>query len=63
LIKLCRKCVAVCPTDAIWEVNLPARRVKPIVKKATEDKTKVDLIKVAKENSEKKTENKDNKTE
>ncbi len=24
---LCRKCVAVCPTDAIWEVNLPARKV------------------------------------
>jgi Na+-translocating ferredoxin:NAD+ oxidoreductase RNF subunit RnfB len=23
---LCRKCVAVCPTDAIWEVNLPERK-------------------------------------
>jgi Na+-translocating ferredoxin:NAD+ oxidoreductase RNF subunit RnfB len=23
---LCRKCVTVCPTDAIWEVNLPERK-------------------------------------
>jgi Na+-translocating ferredoxin:NAD+ oxidoreductase RNF subunit RnfB len=26
---LCRKCVPVCPTDSIWEVNLPPRKVKP----------------------------------
>ncbi len=26
---LCRKCVSVCPTDAIWEVNFPARKLKP----------------------------------
>lgn len=26
--KLCRKCVAVCPTHAIWEVNFPPRKEK-----------------------------------
>lgn len=26
--KLCRKCVEVCPTHAIWEVNFPARLPK-----------------------------------
>lgn len=30
--KLCRACVAVCPTHAIWEVNFPARKVKPTAK-------------------------------
>ena len=35
--KLCRKCVAVCPTDAIHELNFPVRKPaapkKPVVKK------------------------------
>jgi formate hydrogenlyase subunit 6/NADH:ubiquinone oxidoreductase subunit I len=26
--KLCRKCVEVCPTEAIHEINFPARKVK-----------------------------------
>lgn len=26
--RLCRACVTVCPTNAIWEVNFPARKVK-----------------------------------
>ncbi len=32
---LCRACVAVCPTDAIWEVNFPPQKVKPEKKKVT----------------------------
>ncbi len=61
---LCRKCVGVCPTNAIWEVNLPARKAKPVVeKKPAAEKTEVDLIKVAKENSAKKADDKENKTE
>ncbi len=61
---LCRKCVSVCPTNAIWEVNLPARKVKPAVeKKPVAEKKEVDLIKVAKENSAKKADDKENKTE
>jgi Na+-translocating ferredoxin:NAD+ oxidoreductase RNF subunit RnfB len=37
--KLCRKCVAVCPTDAIHELNFPVRK-PPVAKKdtATEEK-------------------------
>jgi ferredoxin len=27
--KLCRKCVEVCPTNAILEINFPPRKVKP----------------------------------
>jgi len=37
---LCRKCVPVCPTGAIWEVNFPARKalkVKPQTEKAAID--------------------------
>jgi len=60
---LCRKCVEVCPTDAIWEVNLPIRKAKTAVAKKTPvkkvEKTEIDLIKVAKENSAKDTENKE----
>ena len=33
--KLCRKCVAVCPTGAIWEVNFPPRVVKSEPKNET----------------------------
>jgi len=57
---LCRKCVGVCPTDAIWEVNLPVRKPKPAApKKTAVTKPEVDLIKVAKENSAKNTDNKE----
>jgi ferredoxin len=31
---LCRACVEVCPTNAIWEVNFPPRKPKPAKKKA-----------------------------
>lgn len=27
---LCRKCVAVCPTGSIWEVNFPERKKQPV---------------------------------
>ena len=50
---LCRKCVSVCPTDAIWEVNLPARKIKSPEKEETETK-EIDLLKAVKENSENK---------
>lgn len=46
---LCRKCVPVCPTNSIWEVNLPPRKVKPKEDKAK--KEEVDLVKTAKENN------------
>ncbi len=32
---LCRACVAVCPTDAIHEINFPLRKAKPVEKKET----------------------------
>jgi len=57
--KLCRACVAVCPTGAIHEINFPARRVKPAKeageakvapkKPATEVEAKVDIVEKAKE--------------
>ncbi len=34
--KLCRKCVEVCPTNSIWEVNFKPRKPKPV--KARESK-------------------------
>ncbi len=54
--KLCRKCVGVCPTKAIHELNFPARKVetapkapveKPVAKKteANEAETKVEATK------------------
>ncbi|PID87936.1 MAG: ferredoxin [Bacteroidia bacterium] len=30
---MCRSCVSVCPTEAIWEVNFPLRKPKPAEKK------------------------------
>ncbi len=40
--KLCRKCVAVCPTGAIHELNFPPRKVKPATgNTGTETKKKV----------------------
>ncbi|WP_010424402.1 Fe-S cluster domain-containing protein [Anaerophaga thermohalophila] len=37
--KLCRKCVPVCPTNSILEINFPARKNKPVAKKAATEKT------------------------
>ncbi|MEA3495149.1 MAG: Fe-S cluster domain-containing protein [Bacteroidota bacterium] len=49
--KLCRKCVTVCPTNAIWEINFPLKKVKV-------DKVKRVEAKVEKEKkSENKTDN------
>ncbi len=52
---LCRKCVVVCPTSAIWEVNFPARKVKPTIEEKTKltEIKEIDLIKTAKVNSKK----------
>jgi len=33
--KLCRKCVAVCPTEAIHEINFPLKKLKPTEPKKT----------------------------
>ena len=67
--KLCRKCVVVCPTNAIHELNFPVRKVrkpatagdKTAVKKPAITKTKtqitenpeIDLVKMAKDNEKK----------
>lgn len=55
---LCRKCVGVCPTDAIWEVNLPVRKIKP-TSTTKDEKTELNLIEVAKDNSAKSTDDKE----
>lgn len=34
--RLCRKCVAVCPTSAIWELNFPPRKETPQASKQQE---------------------------
>lgn len=34
--RMCRKCVDVCPTHAIWAVNFPAPKVKPVAEVKTE---------------------------
>ena len=49
---LCRKCVQVCPTNSIWEVNLPPRKAKPATETETkpEAKKEVYLVKTAKDN-------------
>ncbi|HIE16108.1 MAG TPA: Fe-S cluster domain-containing protein [Bacteroidales bacterium] len=36
---LCRACVSVCPTNAIWEVNFPPRKPKPEKKKIKTEPT------------------------
>ncbi|HID15437.1 MAG TPA: 4Fe-4S dicluster domain-containing protein, partial [Candidatus Atribacteria bacterium] len=38
---LCRACVEVCPTNAIWEVNFPPRKPKPTKKKSSEKKENI----------------------
>ncbi len=35
--RLCRKCVEVCPTHAIWEVNFKPRKPKPVTAAKTTD--------------------------
>ena len=59
--KLCRKCVEVCPTNAIHELNFPPRKPKPekaVVEKKPEPKTVVaktgNAAKVLKVNKEEK---------
>jgi electron transport complex protein RnfB len=37
--KLCRKCVPVCPTNAIHELNFPPRKAKPAAPKAEKETT------------------------
>jgi len=53
--KLCRKCVEVCPTNSIWEVNFKPRKPKPakvVNKKQPQESKPVDISagKVAVEN-------------
>lgn len=36
--KLCRKCVEVCPTNSIWEVNFKPRKPKPAVAEKAKEK-------------------------
>jgi Na+-translocating ferredoxin:NAD+ oxidoreductase RNF subunit RnfB len=57
---LCRKCVEVCPTNAIHEINFKPRKPKPpkddkkpAVKKAVKTEDKVDLAAMAKAKEEK----------
>ena len=42
--RLCRKCVAECPTGAIWEVNFPAKPAKKPEEGQKEENTKVVAI-------------------
>ncbi len=42
--KLCRKCVAVCPTGAIHEVNFPPKKAKPAAEKPAPQKAETTLI-------------------
>ena len=43
--KLCRKCVAECPTNAIWEVNFPAKKIVAKITEPKADEPKADDIK------------------
>lgn len=36
--RICRKCVPVCPTNAIWEVNFPPRKEKEVAAESKETK-------------------------
>jgi Na+-translocating ferredoxin:NAD+ oxidoreductase RNF subunit RnfB len=62
---LCRKCVVVCPTDTIWEVNLPVRKAKPVIENKSNNikNSEVDIVAMAKENSADETKANENKTE
>ncbi len=41
--KLCRKCVEVCPTNAIHELNFPPRKVKPVENKKPDEIEKTEI--------------------
>ena len=41
--KLCRKCVEVCPTNAIHELNFPPRKVKPVENKKPAEVEKTEI--------------------
>ncbi len=60
---LCRACVEVCPTNAIWEVNFPPRKPKPEKKKVANKTEKPIEIKTEQPAAEKKAEGNDNKQE
>lgn len=43
--KLCRKCVPVCPTKAIHEINFPLKKLKPLADKAVDEKKPAKKVK------------------
>ncbi len=65
--KLCRACVAVCPTGAIHEINFPARKAKPAkveVKKSVSDiDAKVNIVEKVKEVAKEAPKKEDNNNE
>ncbi|MEA3504727.1 MAG: RnfABCDGE type electron transport complex subunit B [Bacteroidota bacterium] len=57
--KLCRKCVEVCPTNAIHELNFPARKPKPV----KEVEKPLDLTKKVKSDDDKTSKSSEEKSE